>query len=76
MKTNTRTAAAVQKRANAALEDALVICYPDADRSGYIVKMTVTRTDGSEAVSREWFGAYLLAEDLAALVIKRAAKLR
>lgn len=76
MKTNTRTAAAVQKRANAELPDALVICYADDDRSGYIVKVTVTRADGSEASSREWFGAYLLADDLTALVIKRAAKLR
>lgn len=77
MKTNTRTAAAVQHRVNAeTAADVLVICYPDDDRTGYHVKITLDQPGGGSAVQYTWYGAYMLAGDMVPLVLKKVDRLR
>lgn len=77
-KTNPRTGPAVVRHIKTRFpqDDLTVICYPDDDREGYYVKVTIDEPEGvvlpnSCSTYRDWFHASMTAVQLVPLVTRQ-----
>lgn len=75
--TNPRTGPAVVRHLHTRFPqgDLIAICYPDADKTGYHVKVSVEEPEGTVlpitcSVYRDWFGAHMTAVSMLPIITR------